>query len=157
MTTLAPSSTDTPPAVRRGRELVDETLFGRLTAKVAEDHPELTSDAERIVDQALAFLGACAGSPSRFSPSHAVDVGWHAFLLHTREYAQFCARVAGRFLHHVPEHPSEWGVTVLTVADMVAAIERAGFHVERDLWTGRHGECQTTNCHQCHATCHDSP
>ena len=35
-------------------------------------------------------------------PSKAVDVAWHAFILHTREYKTFCKKAFGRFLHHTP-------------------------------------------------------
>jgi SAM-dependent methyltransferase len=31
--------------------------------------------------------------------------GWHAFILHTDDYAEFCQRVAGRFIHHLPAGP----------------------------------------------------
>jgi hypothetical protein len=31
-----------------------------------------------------------------------VDEIWHQFVLFTAEYAEFCARFAGRFLHHAP-------------------------------------------------------
>src|SRR5262245_33506869 len=150
-------STLTPARSRLGRDLVDEALFARLAGRVATDHPEHTARAERIVDQALVFLALSADSATPLSPPHLVDIGWHTFVLHTREYAQFCARVAGRFLHHVPEHPSEWGIKVLPVSEMLPAIKRAGFHVDRDLWVGEHGDCPVVNCHQCHATCHDSP
>ncbi|MEV6906663.1 hypothetical protein [Amycolatopsis sp. NPDC051071] len=54
-------------------------------------------------DQALAFLAACArNTGTRLAPSDPVGIGWHTFVLHTRDYADFCARIAGRFLHHVP-------------------------------------------------------
>lgn len=158
MTTLgiAPPPTD-PTTIRHGRDLIDEALFARLTARVADDHPKHADLAGRIVDQALAFLATSADSATALSPSHLVDIGWHTFVLHTREYAQFCARLAGRFIHHVPEHPSDWGISVLPVSAMLPAIERAGFHIDRDLWIGEHGDCPVVNCHQCHATCHDSP
>jgi len=32
----------------------------------------------------------------------AVDELWHTFVIFTREYAAFCDRVAGQFMHHVP-------------------------------------------------------
>jgi hypothetical protein len=35
-------------------------------------------------------------------PSKLVDEAWHEFLLFTREYAEFCQRAFGRFLHHQP-------------------------------------------------------
>ncbi|MGH4005353.1 MAG: hypothetical protein ACRDSO_14740, partial [Pseudonocardiaceae bacterium] len=56
------------------------------------------------MDQALAFVattGHHAGEP--LAPSALVDIGWHTFILYTREYASFCNRVAGRFVHHVPD------------------------------------------------------
>jgi hypothetical protein len=28
------------------------------------------------------------------------DPGWHTFVLHTRDYREFCRRVAGRFIDH---------------------------------------------------------
>lgn len=74
------------------------------------------------MDQALAFLKACAdnrGVP--LSPGWHVDVGWHAFLLHTREYAEFCHQIAGRFIHHVPtDEPSS--PPKADLVDTVAAI-----------------------------------
>lgn len=31
-----------------------------------------------------------------------VDMAWHCFILHTREYARFCTTAVGRFVHHDP-------------------------------------------------------
>src|SRR5262245_38682270 len=90
---LAPPNT-APATPIHGRELVDEALFSRLAARVATDRPEYADLAERIVDQALAFLGTCADQgPRGLVPSPLVDVGWHTFILFTRDYAAFCARV----------------------------------------------------------------
>lgn len=35
-------------------------------------------------------------------PNDAVDVVWHAFLLFTQEYQQFCDKLGTGFIHHVP-------------------------------------------------------
>lgn len=40
-------------------------------------------------------------------PSKAVDAAWHAFILSTREYAAFCRRAFGRYLHHAPPGTSK--------------------------------------------------
>lgn len=40
-------------------------------------------------------------SESMFSQD--VDNLWHTFLLFTKEYADFCKKHAGRFIHHVPQ------------------------------------------------------
>ncbi len=62
---------------------------------------------EESAGQAVAgmeeFLQQCADDPkAKLSPSALVDKAWHAFILHTREYARFCQRVAGHFIHHNP-------------------------------------------------------
>jgi hypothetical protein len=36
-------------------------------------------------------------------PSKAVDQLWHEFILHTRDYQDFCRQAYGRTLHHSPE------------------------------------------------------
>ncbi|MEV0002261.1 hypothetical protein AB0H28_08245 [Micromonospora sp. NPDC050980] len=148
--------------VSAGRALVSAELFDTLTARIARDHPDLAADLPaRILDQALAFLGACATATVPLGPSELVDIGWHTFILHTRDYADFCRRVAGRFIHHQPDPPAEesgpvvpepLGVPISRAVDAIAA---AGFALDRELW-GVAAKCET-KCHQCHAGCHDSP
>ncbi|WP_433528369.1 glycine-rich domain-containing protein [Micromonospora sp. CA-263727] len=151
-TTLNPSLTH-----RRGNTLVSPELFARLTARITKDHPELPPDMPaRILDQALAFLAAAALTTTPIGPSDLVDIGWHTFILHTRDYAAFCDRFAGRFIHHEPEDGSEWptnppsGTTPL--AQAVAAITNAGYRLDLPLWRAAGADCT-----QCHAGCHDSP
>ena len=137
------------------RDLISPRMFSRLVARVMADNGDDQSTAARITEQALAFLAACADNPrAGLAPSPEVDKGWHAFILHTADYAEFCDRVAGRFIHHLPDEPGEEdsgaGVTVT-----VAAMRALGLSVDADLW-GTPGEC-TSDCHQCHAGCHDSP
>jgi hypothetical protein len=136
-------------------DLVSPRMFGRLVARVMADHGEDLSAAERITEQALAFLAACAANPGAgLAPSPEVDKGWHAFILHTADYTEFCDRVAGRFIHHLPDEPGEED-SGAGVAATVAAMRALGLTVDADLW-GTAGEC-TSDCHQCHAGCHDSP
>src|SRR3989344_6580259 len=40
-------------------------------------------------------LNAHAASPK-------IDMFWHAHMLHSRQYAEFCDRVVSRFMHHEP-------------------------------------------------------
>ncbi|GIJ19811.1 glycine-rich domain-containing protein [Micromonospora lutea] len=148
--------------VSTGRALVSDELFAQLTARIARDHPELASDLPaRIMDQALAFLAACATAAEPLGPSDLVDIGWHTFILHTREYANFCQRIAGRFIHHQPDPPpDETGPAApeplgVPISRAVAAIRAAGFAIDQALWGGA-AQCQS-KCNQCHAGCHDSP
>lgn len=137
------------------RDLVSPRMFDRLVARVMADNDDDQPTATRITEQALAFLAACAADPGAgLAPSPEVDKGWHAFVLHTADYAEFCDRVADRFIHHLPDEPGEEdsgaGVPVT-----VAAMRALGLSVDADLW-GTAGEC-TSDCHQCQAGCHDSP
>jgi hypothetical protein len=130
---------------RQGRDLVDVELFGRLAARVTAEHPDVDHDrAERIVDQALAFLAAAAARPDeRLSPSKLVDLGWHQLILSTKDYASLCDRLGGGFIHHVPDDARRfagaWGVR-----RTIRAIEAAGYVVDRDLWPLK------AKCGSCH-------
>ncbi|WP_322754786.1 hypothetical protein [Frankia sp. Cas3] len=78
-------STPTIVATRRGRDLVAPRLFERLSNRLAADHLVDRPYAERVIDQSLAFLAACGTDPDTpHVPSHTIDLGWHAFLLHTK-------------------------------------------------------------------------
>lgn len=150
--------------VNTGRALVSDELFAQLTTRIARDHPELAADLPgRVMDQALAFLAACATATEPLGPSELVDIGWHTFILHTRDYADFCQRLAGRFIHHQPDPPSEeTGPTApeplgAPISRSVAAIRAAGFAIDQELWIGPAAECSKPDCSQCHAGCHDSP
>jgi len=151
----------TAPNLIEGRTLLPAPLAGRLVARIAADHPDLAAEmAERILDQALAFLGTCATTTEPIGPSELVDIGWHTFILYTDEYAVFCERIAGRFIHHVPDDSptgDEWPTVPeadpVTLARTVAAIRRAGYRVDPPLWS----MAAAADCSQCHAGCSDSP
>jgi Uncharacterized conserved protein len=144
-------------AAGNARALISDTLFGRLVAGVAKDHPEHAGLAERIVDQALVFLLACAALPDiALAPSRLVDYGWHGFIQRTVDYADICQRL-GRFVHHVPiDEPGQGGGA--TVARTVLILRELGLPVDQELWTGS-AVCEgsgTGSCSQCHQGCVDS-
>lgn len=120
----------------RARTLVSGEFFRRVALRVAVEERVDLDYAERVVDQALAFVAACRDLPAttRISPSPAVDVGWHTLILYTRQYAELCDRVVGRFVHHEPDDlpgvpgRAEGGVSA------VEAIRRAGYAVDPELW-----------------------
>jgi hypothetical protein len=152
------------------RDLVPTPLFRRLVSRIVLDHQLDHQLAERIMTEALAFLRACGANPDvPLSPSLQVDIGWHTFILYTREYAEFCQRVAGRFIHHLPDDEDTDGADDLSGVDeaalvrqrTLAALAAAGHTVDLDLW-GLNAKCEGDTsgegkCHQCHAGCHHSP
>lgn len=140
---------------KNGRGVIGPDLADRLAARITADHPGFDLPfAERIVDQTGAFLAACSTNREEpLTPSPVVDLGWHTFILHTRDYAAFCERVAGRFLHHVPETPEqhEQGKAAAQRERTLNAITAAGYTVDAELWPA------AAKCTQCHAGCTDSP
>jgi hypothetical protein len=140
------------PVVTDPRTLISADLFDRLVSRIVRERHIGTDEAERVLTQALAFLTACALNPGAgLVPSKAVDVGWHAFVLYTTEYAEFCHRVAGRFIHHMPDDESDTGTGGVGIRVTVAAMEQAGLPVDADLWE------TAGDCSQCYQGCHDSP
>lgn len=134
---------------RRGRDLVDAPQFARLAARLVAEHPEVAVLAERIVDQALAFVAASAAAPNRrLVPSPLVDAAWHLIILDTKRYADLCAKL-GTFVHHVPDEPADapddgTGPSG-AVARTLEAIEHAGYVVDHELWPLR---ARCTSCHE---------
>lgn len=149
--TTTQKRTATDPRTLISTEL-RETLVDNMRAKF----PQLTAEkADRGVGQMLAFLAACDYADRPLSPSPLVDDFWHAFLLHTKAYAEFCEHRFGRFLHHQPgfldkeEHGGGKTLRALTVD----SITLAGYEIDIEFWP----ELDLADCSQCHANCSDSP
>jgi hypothetical protein len=76
-------------------------LFDQLRQR----HPGLSQKDCQLVAQALRqFFLAHLKSGRAFvaMPSQVVDDLWHAFILYTRNYEDFCRQAFGGFLHHTP-------------------------------------------------------
>src|SRR5215471_9546716 len=85
------------------RDLISHPLWHRMVARIAREEDMDVASAERILNEALGFLRCLADHPeAALSPSPLVDIGWHTFIVYTREYAAFCDQYAGRFIHHEP-------------------------------------------------------
>jgi hypothetical protein len=142
-----------PADVIEPRKLIEPDLFDRLTAGIPREHNHPHQYAERIMEQALAFLYACAHNPGAgLTPSPEVDLGWHAFILDTHTYGEFCQRVAGRFLHHNPEEPGgDKAAFVARLGDSIQAMRALGLTVDTPLWLA------DAECSQCYAGCVDDP
>ncbi|MBL1434434.1 hypothetical protein COB87_002625 [Candidatus Wolfebacteria bacterium] len=59
-------------------------------------------DAKELIDDVKKFLALAASVSEAIAPTKALDIGWHAFILFTREYSKFCLRYCGWFIHHEP-------------------------------------------------------
>jgi hypothetical protein len=141
---MAMAVTDTTTSeVLVHKSLVDEGLWQRLVNRIVKDESMERALAERIMNEALGFLRLCAAEPNaHYSPTPLVDIGWHTFILYTREYAAFSEKVAGQFIHHAPS--DEIGVDYGTgrIARTASALRRHGLVFDEMLWSHRwNGEC----------------
>ena len=76
-----------------------------LLAKLVAQHPQLAVKDQQLVLRGLRkfFLAYLRGGRKHVSmPSQIVDDLWHAFILYTREYKEFCQDAFGHFFHHSP-------------------------------------------------------
>jgi hypothetical protein len=90
---------------RRAEFIRQFALPPGLYEKLREKHPDLSLKDCQLVGHALRqfFLAYLKSGQQYISmPSQVVDDLWHEFILYTRNYAQFCRRAFGRFLHHTP-------------------------------------------------------
>ncbi|MGN9843470.1 glycine-rich domain-containing protein [Nonomuraea sp. H19] len=151
---MSTQTTDRPAADVAPRELIPTPVFHRLVTRIADEHDLTREYAERIMEQTLGFLYACALNPDRaLSPSQQVDIGWHTFILHTRAYVTFCQSIAGWFIHHAPDEPGSLdpAARLERIGATIAAMRAAGLPVDMDLWQAK------AECSQCYAGCADDP
>lgn len=92
---------------QRGRErFIDDHRFPSLISKaVLDSYPHLsTAQVQQVLLGLKQYFQLCnhAGRQLVAMPSQVVDVAWHAYILSTRQYQQFCQNAFGRFLHHTP-------------------------------------------------------
>lgn len=88
-------------------------LVSRVAKKLALPHDEV----EALFEDLKLWLFLC-GTARQGDPTLAIVSGlsiidelWHEFILFTKDYADFCERFFGRFLHHIPtteDEAKEW-------------------------------------------------
>ena len=117
------------------RDLISDQLWRRMVARIALDEDMDVASAERILNEALGFLRCLADHPEAgLSPSPLVDIGWHTFIVYTRDYAAFCDQYAGRFIHHLPSDDPETAPDHIPPVATVDLMVQLGYPVDRSLW-----------------------
>jgi uncharacterized membrane protein YgcG len=76
----------------------NEAVVERIQREAGVDR----DTARTWFNEMLVFLDLVAGSRDFMSPPGPVDVAWHAFILHTRDYEAYCRERFGRVIHHEP-------------------------------------------------------
>lgn len=85
------------------------TFPAELRNRLQRNHDLSLEGSGRVLDGLRQYFLAClAAQRSPISkevgmPSKAVDAAWHEFIVLTKEYASFCEKAFGRYLHHTPK------------------------------------------------------
>ena len=91
---------------RRREPFICEYKFPEgLTSRLQILQPKLSQEQlSRIVDGLREYFQICrlANRMPVAMPSKVIDQAWHEFILHTKEYKNFCDQAFGHFLHHTP-------------------------------------------------------
>ncbi|WP_203757078.1 glycine-rich domain-containing protein, partial [Catellatospora bangladeshensis] len=141
------------------RDAIPDQVASLLVKDVQQQFPTWSVNfCQRGVSQMVGFLAACAVAPEPLGPSTVVDRFWHAFIIRTRDYTDFCEKVAGRYIHHIPQDEREHdprlpGTGSVIRSRTISAIEASGHAVDLEFWP----ELGATDCTQCYQGCHDSP
>lgn len=127
------TQTSSPP----NKSLIDEQTWEKLVSYIVKEKGMNRPLVERIMDQALGFLKLISLCPGRtFCPSKKVDIGWHAFLMHTRDYIAFCNRINGQYIHHEPTPVEIVVAQTGGVAETVRSMKANSIFVDDALWAG---------------------
>ncbi|MEW8403635.1 MAG: hypothetical protein AB2688_02795 [Candidatus Thiodiazotropha taylori] len=127
---------------------LDSVLNYQFPALVERFQKELgmsVEEADQLFLDMLMFLYLCGAKVERvpLEPTAAIDKAWHAFILFTKEYAEFCQQQFGRFIHHSPYTADE------TESEMHRAIPASDVAEcvfgELSLnWHAPKGDCKST-------------
>jgi hypothetical protein len=103
-----------------------------VVRRYCKDHHATPQEAEEVFREMLKWLYLCAqsaqdpeGTGCAISPEiEKIDWMWHTFLLFTWDYATFCERYFGFFLHHVPNEDEDEGSAATDDETTRAQLER---------------------------------
>ncbi|WP_429950531.1 glycine-rich domain-containing protein [Comamonas sediminis] len=99
---------------RQLRFLQQYRLDAAYRKAIWRDHPYLNDASLAQAEEALRqffIMHWLAPRAQLQMPSRLADVLWHAFILDTRRYQQFCQRAFGHMFHHLPAQASSAGAS----------------------------------------------
>jgi hypothetical protein len=88
--------------------MIDEEEYSGVERKVIDELGKqgIVVDQRFLEEGVLAlkqyYAVALLDPWNEHAVSDTIDPFWHAHILHTRQYAEFCERVYGQFIHHNP-------------------------------------------------------
>ncbi|MEY2493807.1 MAG: hypothetical protein QOJ45_299 [Verrucomicrobiota bacterium] len=122
-----------------------------VVERIVREHHMAPAQAESIFRDTLRFLYLAGATDAKhIAPTKNIDIGWHAFLMFTRDYAEFCMTNFGKFIHHAPRRSSDAPTTVNSLAVTFELARKIFGPGLSDNWAYdiRSAECQpcTSRC-----------
>ena len=97
-------------------------------------------EAEVLFQDTIKFL-ALTGNGMKISPPARIDLGWHNFILHTRDYAAFCQECFGYFIHHEPLSGLTYEGLMLDAAETATLARRVYGELSANWYGERRATC----------------
>jgi hypothetical protein len=95
---------------RKRAEFIQRYAFpAELRNRLQRNHDLTLESSGRVLEGLRQYFLACLSAQRSAiakevgMPSKAVDAAWHEFIVLTKEYAAFCDKAFGRYLHHTPK------------------------------------------------------
>lgn len=124
----------------RNKELIPNSLWERMVRRIVREYTLSRELSERIMDQTLGYLVITShylDSDMVVMPSPLVDIGWHTFLLYSRDYEEFCGKITqGNMIYHTPNDDPDSPIESqpMTVWELEQAADRYNIGFDRSLW-----------------------
>jgi hypothetical protein len=118
--------------------------YAHVVRRIARDHHIRKRTAERRFVEMLKFLDVCAEVKETVSPPARVDDAWHCFVLFTRDYAAYCQKRFGRFIHHEPmesKNPLAYKRAYEEATERFGELDRRVWRRPTDSWVPFFGAC----------------
>ncbi len=93
--------------------------------------------ADNLKTEFLRFVALRKYNTGMLIPSALVDKFWHAFILHTEEYGDFCLRHLGYYMHHRPQDHSKTNVINdnIVAKRTMECLEKMFPDYDKQLWS----------------------
>jgi len=81
----------------------------KIKDSILKEYPHLNdNNLNTIIDGLRTYfiIAVNANNSTIAMPSKVVDLAWHEFLLHTKDYLEFSKKAFGKFFHHIPSNSS---------------------------------------------------
>lgn len=93
-----------PEEKKELKKQIDQYRFTPLIDQLVDKEKITEEEALKDFNDLKQFLYLCitAQGAAVIAPPPKIDALWHRFILFSREYAKFCKRYNGSFIHHDP-------------------------------------------------------